>query len=524
MLDSAFMDLSDLVRAHAANFGEKPAIIADGRVTTWGEFDRFTNRIASALRAAGLQAGERVAALSTNGDHLLQLIFATFKAGGCFVPVSGFLAADQASLLVDDAQAGFFFVDEDYNETGNRLRGSLSCVRENGWVSMGFETSGWTTLDAFVEGAADSLIDRWNELGDTACLWYSSGTTGIPKGIIRSHQSLLALGILCGMDMNIDSRSTTLLATPLSASGTWINMLSTIIAGGTIVAPRKCAACDIISLIERHHVTHAMLVPTQLNGLLDEPALDTADLGSMRGLLTLGSKLHGYTKTQTLKRITPNLFELYGLTEGYGTLSKPGEHSNKPGSVGRPILGCEILIIDEDGNELPPGEVGEIVGLGPFTMGGYFNRPEETRKLIWKDGSGRVFLKSGDVGRKDEDGFVYILDRRKDMIITGGLNIYPADIEAVLGEHDDAVDLVVIGIPHPKWGETPVGLMQMRDGASVTADQVLEWANDRLAKHQRLSRIVFWDEFPRNALGKLVKHEIRDAYLETISAEIEQVH
>lgn len=521
MLESRFMNISDLISAHAANFAAKPAVIGDGAAVSWGQFDRNINRIANALRASGLQKGGRVAALASNGARLIELIFATHKAGGCFVPVSAFLSAEQMKLLLKDAAADFFFVDKDYQDRARDLRATLRSVRPDGWVSLDFTAEGWRALVDFLAGCGDESPPRWHEPGDTACLWYSSGTTGVPKGIIRSHQSLQALGVLCGLDMNIDSRSVTLLGTPLSASGTWINLLSTVIAGGAVVAPARCKPTDIIALTQRHRVTHAMLVPTQLNMLLDEPSLDGADMSSMRGLLTLGSKLHGYTKAETLKRITPNLFELYGLTEGFGTLAKPGEHAGKPGSAGRPILGCEIRIIDEQDRELPAGEVGEIVGLGPFTMGGYFNRPDETRSLIWRDQKGRVFLKSGDIGRRDEDGFIYIMDRRKDMIITGGLNIYPADIEAVLGEHPDVVELVVVGAPHEKWGETPVGLVRLRAGAAATEDEVLAWANDRLGKHQRLTRIVFWRDFPRNGLGKLLKRQIREEFVASLGPEAE---
>jgi len=519
MLESGFLNISDLISAHAANFGVKPAIISDDVVVSWQEFDRRTNRIANALRASGLRAGERVAALAPNGPRLIELIFATHKAGGCFVPVSAFLSGDQMVLLLKDAGAAFFFAGQEYLDRLRDLPKILESVRKGGWIGLDFEATDWRSLDDFLAAGTDHVPTRWHELEDMGCLWYSSGTTGVPKGIIRSHQSLQALGILCGLDMNIDSRAVTLLGTPLSASGTWINLLSTIVAGGTVVAPARCTAPDIIALIQRHRVSHAMLVPTQLNTLLEEPSLDGADLSSIRGLLTLGSKLQGYTKSQTLARITSNLFELYGLTEGFGTLSKPSEHSGKPGSVGRPILGCEIRLIDEDGRELPVGEVGEIIGLGPFTMGGYFNRPEETQSLVWKDASGRTFLKSGDIGRRDEDGFIYIMDRRKDMIITGGLNIYPADIEAVLGEHSDVVELVVVGAPHRKWGETPVGLVKLRSGTTVTEQELLEWANVRLGKHQRLSGIVFWDDFPRNALGKLVKRQIRDEFLKAFETE-----
>ena len=204
--------------------------------------------------------------------------------------------------------------------------------------------------------------------------------------------------------------------------------------------------------------------------------------------------------------------ELYGLTEGVGTTLKPEEIRTKTGSVGTPISGTEIRIIDDDGNEVAPGEPGEIVGSGTGGMEGYHNRPDATQEIIWRDKLGRSFIRTGDMGRFDEDGFLYILDRKKDMIISGGINVFASDIEEVLLQHPDVRDVAIIAVPHEKWGETPLALVIRNESVEGSEADIMEWANAKLAKHQKVRKLEFRDEdFPRNALGKVQKARLRAA-------------
>jgi long-chain acyl-CoA synthetase len=212
-----------------------------------------------------------------------------------------------------------------------------------------------------------------------------------------------------------------------------------------------------------------------------------------------------------LRRITPNLYCMYGFSEGFATMCKPEQQAGKGESVGIPVLGFELMIVDDEGNELPMGQVGEIAGYGAGLMQSYHNRENETAELIVLDCRGRTFLRSGDVGRMDEDGFLYVVDRKKDMIISGGFNIFPVDIEAVVGAHDDVLDVSVIAIPDSKWGETPLALVIPRQ-LQADASAIKEWANQRLAKHQRISRVELVAELPRNALGKVLKRMLREQY------------
>jgi acyl-CoA synthetase (AMP-forming)/AMP-acid ligase II len=230
-------------------------------------------------------------------------------------------------------------------------------------------------------------------------------------------------------------------------------------------------------------------------------------------MVSMGSTLPLPWKKQILEKLGPGLFELYGLTEGIGTILKPEEIMEKTGSVGTPISGNDIRIIDDNGIELPRGEIGEIVGASAALMREYHNRPDANLEIIWRDEHDRAYIKSGDVGRMDEDGFLYILDRKKDMIVSGGVNVFASDIEEVIIQHPDVAETAVIAVPHEKWVETPLALVILRESAQSSEDDIKTWINERVAKHQRVNVVEFrTNPFPRNALGKLLKKQLREPY------------
>ena len=246
--------------------------------------------------------------------------------------------------------------------------------------------------------------------------------------------------------------------------------------------------------------------------VLERPDLDATDLSSLRTVLSAGSPLRRDTKREVIARISPFLYELYGFSEGFASVLKPHQHAEKFDTVGTPVLGFEVRILDDDGNELPPGTPGEIAGYGAGIMTEYNKRDTQTAELIWRDERGRTFIRSGDVGVLDEDGFLKIVDRKKDMIISGGFNVFPTDVEAIVGEHADIMDVTVIGVPHAKWGESCLALVIPASGKAADPDEIMAWANERLAKTQRLVGVELRDDFPRNALGKVIKKDLRAPY------------
>ncbi len=289
-------------------------------------------------------------------------------------------------------------------------------------------------------------------------------------------------------------------------------MLPVLFAGGTLHVMPSFDAETFLREVAKNKITHTFMVPAQYLMVLERPELDDTDLSSLRTVLSAGSPLRGDTKRAVIERISSGLYEIYGFSEGFACILKPHQHAEKFDTVGTPVLGFELRILDDAGNEMPFGEAGEIAGYGAGIMLTYHKRPEQTAELIWRDERGRTFIRSGDIGMLDDDGFLKILDRKKDMIISGGFNVFPSDVEALVGQHPDVMDVTVIGVPHEKWGESCLALVIPASGRTADTDAIMAWANKNLAKTQRLVAVELRDKFPRNALGKVIKKDLRAPY------------
>ncbi len=291
---------------------------------------------------------------------------------------------------------------------------------------------------------------------------------------------------------------------------TMASFLPTLGSGGKVVLMKKFDARGFLELAERERATNTMLVPVQYRRIMALPDFDTFDLSSFVMKYCTSAPFPAPLKADVVKRWPGGLVEIYGMTEGGGVcLLEAHKYPDKLHTVGQPSPGHDMRVIDEDGNELPQGSVGEIVGRSPTMMTGYNNRPDATKAMYWYDAEGRLFYRHGDIGRFDEDGFLTLMDRAKDLIISGGFNIYPSDLEAVLLQHPAVVEAAVVGIPSEEWGETPVGFVVLRDGTDQA--DILAFANGKVGKTQRLNRLVVVDELPRSAIGKVLKRELRDS-------------
>ncbi len=511
-LDDPQVYLPDLWATHAEFHPDKPALVCAGKTRRWADFDAGMNRVANALLAEGSGKGDRVAVLMGNGVEIVEVIFGVVKAGACVVPLSGLLTGDQLAALIDDCDARWLIVSEVFRDRIEPHRASLGKIGDGGFLAADFEAPGWRPLSALLADAAPDRPNVRYDMTDPFNIIYSSGTTGLPKGIVQTHRARQHWAFSNAVEMGFSSDSRALTTTALYSNGTWLMMLPVLFAGGTLYAMDAFDAGAFLQMVEREAITHTFMVPAQYLMVLDHPDLDRTDLSSLKTMLSAGSPLRRDTKAEIIARMGPGLYELYGFSEGFATILKPHQHAEKFASVGTPVLGFELKILDADGNEAPRGEAGEIAGYGAGLMREYYRRPEATAELIWRDERGRTFVRSGDIGRLDEDGFLYILDRKKDMIISGGFNVFPTDVEAIVGGHRHVQDVTVIGVPHDKWGEAALALVIARDGAD--ADQIRDWANDRLAKHQRLVGVEFREDFPRNALGKVLKRILREPYWE----------
>ncbi|MGH8315438.1 MAG: class I adenylate-forming enzyme family protein, partial [Steroidobacterales bacterium] len=284
------------------------------------------------------------------------------------------------------------------------------------------------------------------------------------------------------------------------------------LVGGTIVVMRDFSAAGAFEHIERHRITHGTFVPVQLQRMLDHAKAAQRGASSLESIMCCGSPLPVTVKRGTRDWLDCNLIELYGLTEGIIAVLAPEDFDGKIESVGKPIPGQDIRIVGSDDREVASGQEGEIVGYGRLVMEGYHNRPDATAEATWTDKDGMRWLRTGDIGRLDEDGFLYVVDRKKDMIISGGQNIYPADIEAVMRDHPAILEVAVIGVKDRKWGETPIAVVVPREAPAASAEELVQWANERVGKQQRIRSVVFRDSLPRNPNGKILKRELRLEY------------
>jgi acyl-CoA synthetase (AMP-forming)/AMP-acid ligase II len=346
---------------------------------------------------------------------------------------------------------------------------------------------------------------------DIITILYTSGTTGNPKGIEHTHVSRMMYPYGFAMGLKLDRYSVSILGTPPYASGTWITMMPTMYRGGTVVILKKFSAEAFLAAVERERGTHAFLVPTQWIAILQHPEAKKYSAESLRCIITSGQPIAEKTY-DALKGLFPaaGIYEVYGFSEGFATLRLPEDAAlGKRTSVGKPIMLEDIRVIGEDGSELPPDETGEIVAHSIGMMTGYYKNPELTRQATWTSPDGRDFMRTGDLGYLDKDGFLYIAGRLKDMIKSGGINIFAVDIERVFVSHPDVSEAAAVGVTDPKWGETPVVAVIPRPGATIDAEQLRGWANQRLAKYQRASRVLIREELPRAVYGKVAKAELR---------------
>ena len=305
----------------------------------------------------------------------------------------------------------------------------------------------------------------------------------------------------------------TLLSTPLYSNTTLVVFFPTLAFGGTVLLMPRFDAAAYLQRAQANHVTHTMLVPVQYQRLMARPDFDAHDLSSFRMKFSTSAPFNAALKADVLKRWPGGLTEFYGLTEGGGTfILEAHNHPDKLHTVGRPAEGHDLRLIDEAGVEVPPGEAGEVVGHSGGMMTGYHGQPEKTREAEWFAPDGKRFIRTGDIGRFDADGFLTLFDRKKDMIISGGFNIYPSDLEALLGEYPAVAEAAVVGVPSVEWGETPVAFVVIRAGSDITAEALKDWLNQRVGKTQRLSALHLVPELPRSAIGKVLKRELRDRY------------
>ncbi|ANP45935.1 class I adenylate-forming enzyme family protein [Candidatus Viadribacter manganicus] len=504
MSAETFKPLPEMVHAHAERAPSKIALIQDEQQLSYGALDTLMDRVAAALQRDGLAPRDSVAICAGTSSEYAAAFLGALRAGVAVAPIAPSSTADSIVDMIADCGAKVFFVDRSVAEAlGDRLNTLKAKV-----VGLDDGAPG-TPFSAFLArvGSRPAPVAIHEDMPFN--IIYSSGTTGTPKGIVQSHGMRFG-HVMRAAPMGYGENTVALLSTPLYSNTTLVSFFPAIGWGGAVVLMKKFDAAHYLELAQRHRATHTMLVPVQYSRLMAREDFDSFDLSAFQMKFCTSAPFSAALKADVLKRWPGGLVEYFGMTEGGGTCVLIAHvYPDKLHTVGTPAPGHDIRIIDEDGRELPRGEVGELVGRSELVMSGYHNRKDQTDAATWVSPDGLAFIRTGDVGRFDADGFVELMDRKKDMIISGGFNIYPSDLEAVLRQHPDVADVAVVGVPSADWGETPVAFVVSR-GADAAA--LKAFANERVGKTQRISDVRLIDELPRSHIGKILKRELRDAF------------
>jgi long-chain acyl-CoA synthetase len=495
-----FRAIADLVREHARARPDHLAVRQGAQRLTWGALDREVDRVAATLQQHGLAPRESIAICGANSIAYVVLFLGALRAGQAVAPLPTGATADQLAGMVRDSAARVLFVDADVPalEAGvPRIR--MDLARGDG------------SLGAWLAASAREPRPVEVQPGWPFNIIYSSGTTGTPKGIVQPHQMRWA-HVARGDNYGYAPDAVAMVSTSLCSNTTLVSVFPCLAKGGTLVLTEgRFDPRSWLALAQDARATHAMLVPVQYRRLMEFPDFGGYDLSSFRMKFCTSAPFPAALKAQVLARWPGGLVEYYGMTEGGGTcILEAHRFADKLHTVGKPSEGHDIRLVDEDGREVPRGGIGEVVGRSGAMMTGYHHQPGKTREAEWYDAAGQRFIRTGDVGRFDADGFLTLMDRRKDMIISGGFNVYPSDLEAVLAQHPGVREVAVVGVPSAEWGETPVAFVVPAADAPPP-QQLRAWVNERVGKVQRLADVRYLAQLPRSEIGKVLKRALRDS-------------
>ena len=497
MLGQMRTNLAQLLTDTAADYADRPALKLDDNVVTYAMLDEAASRVAGLLRDRGLQPGDRVGIMLPNVPYFGAVYYGVLRAGGVVVPMNVLLKAREVNFYLSDSGAKLLFMWHGFAESaleGAKAAGTEVIVVEPG----GFER--------LLAGASRQPVDAERDDADTAVILYTSGTTGTPKGAELTHSNMLENCRHGGTELvHVSEQDVIFGALPLFHSFGQTCCLNTgVRAGACLTMIPRFEPGKALEIIQRDEVTLFDGVPTMYHAMLNYPERERYDVSRLRRCVSGGSAMPVEVMRAFEKAFGCVILEGYGLSETSPVASfNHPERERKPGSIGTPIRGVGMRVVDEHGDERPVGEVGEIVIRGHNVMKGYWNRPDATAEVL-SDG----WLRTGDLARMDEDGYFFIVDRKKDMIIRGGFNVYPREIEEVLYEHPAVLEAAVIGVPDEALGEEVGAAVVLRPGSDATADDIREFVKERVAAYKYPRRIWFPDELPKGSTGKILKREI----------------
>ena len=500
--------------AHAVVHPNKVALICGERSLTYAEFNARARRVANALAGLGVKTNDRVAVMAHNSIELLEITAGLSKLFALSVLLNYRLREHEVAYILNDSGANVVIAGPELVAVVEKARAEVT--GDVTYIAIGDELpAGWLRYEDLLAAAGEDLPASESRLGSS--MSYTSGTTGKPKGAYRPRGLQVNEIIPAILAFELAESDVHLLAGPYYHSAPSAFTSLHAILGSTIVIQPKYDPVEALELIDRHKVTTTFMAPTLLQRLVDVPGevFSRYDVSSLRSIILGGAPCPYVLKVRAIERFGEHIWEFYGATEtAFVTILRPEDQLRKPGSCGKAGPGQEIRLLDAAGNEVPDGTPGEMWSRYS-SLAEYYNKPEATARSM-RDG----FFSVGDIAYRDEEGYYYICDRKIDMIISGGANIYPAEIEALLAAHPAVADVAVIGVPDSLWGESVKAVIELRPGGSATADELIAFCGERLADYKRPRSVDFIVEMPRNPAGKLLKTQIREPYWKNVGRRI----
>jgi fatty-acyl-CoA synthase len=510
-------NLADMVRARAKSRGNAIVYEFEGRQTSFARFDILTNRVANALKAQGVKPRERIAYLGKNSDIYFELLMGAMKANVVMAPVNWRLAGPEIAFIVEDCRAPVLFVGPEFTGLIDKIRPQLPSVRT--FIATESSMPGFLNYTAWRDAQSGDDPKVEIDRKDIAIQLYTSGTTGQPKGAMLSHANFLNL-VETGTDEKPDWNKWTeddvsLVAMPVFHIGGSGWGVMGLYHGAKGVIAREFDPTKVLDFFEQSGITKLFMVPAAMQFVVRQPRARSVDFSRLKYMLYGASPIPAALLKECIEVFKCGFVQMYGMTETTGTIVAlpPEDHVeglDRMRSAGKALPGIELAILDVNGNRLPPGEVGEIATRSGSNMAGYWNLPEATARTLGADG----WLRTGDAGYMDRDGYLYIHDRIKDMIISGGENIYPAEVESAICDHPDVAEVAVIGVPDEKWGEAVKAIVVMKQGKSATATDIINFTRERIAGFKTPKSVEFIEALPRNPSGKILRRHLRDPYWE----------
>jgi len=515
---AAWLNLGQLLKVNAKKFPATVAMRDSRRSLTYPEVNRRVNKLAHSLLALGLAKGDKVAVFLENSVEIIEIFLATAKTGIVIVPINFRLLSADVEYIAGNSDAKAFIVHDEFVSVIAPIRSRLTGIPDKNYIVVGAPQAGYVDYDTFIGDAPESEPECDVRPEDTWILIYTSGTTGKPKGVVRTHESHIAFYLINAIDFGFSEHDVCMNVMPLChINSTFFTFTFLYIGASVYIHPaRSFRPEEILEIVEREGITFISLIPTHYNLILnaDEQGRKR-DVGSIRKLLCSSAPVRKSMKLAIMDFFPGvELYEAYGSTEaGIVTVLKPEYQMKKLGSIGFESLGTEFVrILDEVGEEVPAGEVGELYSRGPMLFTEYYKLPEKTA-ASFRNG----WFSAGDMARRDADGFFQIVDRKDNMIITGGEHVYPTEVEEAVAGHECVFDCAVVGLPDEKWGEKVAAVVITKPGVdknSISEEDIIRCCRDRLAGYKRPKEVIFIseDEMPRTPTGKILHRKLREKF------------